>query len=154
MTDINALKDNFVVIFNQLFSSLGIEHKFMCEVPESSLNSVSEYSVLVGISGSYEGNIMFGFTKEPAIAMTAALMGTKNVNTIDFNVKAALADLFYDFAERVVSMSMAEESILLSNPAFITGQEMKAVISKAPAINLFFKIKGEKFSVSYYLAKM
>ena len=148
------VKDNFITRFNQLFSYLSIEHKFMCEVPESTLNSVAEYSILIGVNGSYEGNFMFGFTKETALEMAIALMGTKNVDKISFNVKAALADLFFDYAQRVINMSNLSGNILLSSPTFISGSNMKALISKVPAINFFCKVKGDKFSISYYLQKL
>ena len=153
MTD-SKVKDNFVTIFSQLFSYLNIENKFMCEVPESTLNSVAEYSVLIGVNGSYEGNFMFGFTKETALEIAAALIGTKNINKVNFNVQAALADLFFDYAQRVVNLSNLSNDILLSSPTFVTGASMKALISKVPAINFFCKVKGDKFSISYYLQKL
>ena len=56
MTNFNLI-DIFVKVFDDLFSYVDINHKFMCEVPESSLNSTEEVNTLVGISGDMEGSI-------------------------------------------------------------------------------------------------
>lgn len=153
MTNSN-LQENTTEIFSQLFSYLNIENKFMCEVPESSLNSIAGYNVLCGIGGDYEGNFMFGFTEKSAIDIVNALMDTKNVESIDGSVKSALADFFIDFTKRVIALTNPDDKILFSSPAYIAGNTMQAMISKVPAINLFFKIAGEKFSISYYLEKL
>lgn len=163
MTNFN-LNDIFVQVFSDLFSYMNINHKFMCEVPSSNLNSTEEVNTLVGISGDMEGNIMFGYTPATAEAISSKLMGVNDVKEIDIYVKSALADFFSEFCKRVINAirfesvynagSVSKDYTLLStNPTYISGGEMYGIISKVPSKKLFFKVNGEKFGIAYSLEK-
>ena len=161
MTNFN-LNDIFVRIFNDLFSHIGINHKFMCEVPASSLNSTESVNTLVGLSGDFDGNIMFGYTEQTAKEISAKLIGVDKINEIDFFTKAALADFYSEFCKRLThaikienlfnaSGSEKDYTLLSTNPTFIAGQGMSGIISKVPSKKLFFKVNGEKFGIAYSL---
>lgn len=49
-----------------LFSYMGLDYKFLCEVPESSLNSTERVNTIIGITGEIEGNIMFCYSFDTA----------------------------------------------------------------------------------------
>lgn len=153
--------DIFVKVFEDLFSYLGVSHKFMTEVPSSSLNSTEEVNTLVGISGDMEGNIMFGYTGKTAKEIAEKLIGGK-VDDIDIYAKAALADFYSEFCKRFTNkikvetafnLSSGEKNYILlsSNPTYIAGSEMFGAISKVPSKKLFFKVNGEKFGIAYSL---
>lgn len=153
--------DIFVKVFEDLFSYLGVSHKFMTEVPSSSLNSTEEVNTLVGISGDMEGNIMFGYTGKTAKEIAEKLIGGK-VDDIDIYAKAALADFYSEFCKRFTNkikvetafnLSSGEKNYILlsSNPTYISGSEMFGAISKVPSKKLFFKVNGEKFGIAYSL---
>lgn len=161
MTTFNMI-NIFVQVFEDLFSYIGINHKFMCEVPASSLNSTEMVNTLVGISGDMEGNIMFGYTDKTAKEIAAKLIGTKEVGDIDIFVKAALADFYSEFCKRFthkikvetafnISSGEKNYTLLSSNPTYIAGKEMFGAISKVPSKKLFFKVNGEKFGIAYSL---
>lgn len=154
--------DIFIQIFEDLFSYLGIDHKFMCEVPSSSLNSTEMVNTLVGISGDMEGNIMFGYTDKTAKEISAKLIGTDKIEEIDIYAKAALADFCGEFCKRFTHKIKVETSfnisngeknytLLTSNPTYIAGEDMFGAISKVPSKKLFFKVNGEKFGIAYSL---
>ena len=156
------LVDIFVQVFNDLFSYINMDHKFMCEVPSSSLNSTEKVNTLVGISGDLEGNIMFGYTDKTAQDIAAKLMGADKVTETDLYVKAALADFYSEFCKRVtaliklenlynVTKDMKDYALLSSNPTYISGMDMYGVISKVASKKLFFKVNGEKFGIAYSL---
>lgn len=155
------LIDIFVQVFNDLFSYLGVSHKFMCEVPSSNLNSTEEVNTLIGISGDMEGNIMFGYTDKTAKEIAEKLIGNK-VEDIDIYAKAALADFYSEFCKRFTQRIKVETAfnistgdknyiLLSSNPTYIAGAEMFGAISKVPSKKLFFKVNGEKFGIAYSL---
>lgn len=157
-----SLVDIFVQVFNDLFSYVGINHKFMCEVHESSLNSTEMVNTLVGVSGDMEGNIMFGYTSKTAQEIAATLMGAKEINEVDLYAKAALADFYSEFCKRVLNLirtkSLQETNddtkdyaLLSSNPTYVAGSDMYGVISKVASKKLFFKVNGEKFGIAYSL---
>lgn len=161
MTNFNIV-DIFVEVFNNLFSYIDMEHKFMCEVPESSLNSTEDVNTLVGISGDIEGNIMFGYTDKTAKEISAKLMGVEKNANIDIYLKSSLADFFSEFCKRSIQALRTENLynpegefkdyvILSSNPTYISGEDMNGLISKASAKKLFFKVNGEKFGIAYSL---
>ena len=161
MTTFNIV-DIVVEVFNSLFSYIGLDHKFMCEVPESSLNSTESVNTLVGISGDIEGNIMFGFTEKTANEIVSKLTGVNQNSEVDIYSKAALADFFSEFCKRTIN-TLRKESlynmsggakdyvVLSSNPTYIAGENMSGVISKSSAKKLFFKVNGEKFGIAYSL---
>jgi len=161
MTTFNMI-DMFVQVFEDLFSYIGINHKFMCEVPESTMNSTEMVNTLVGISGDMEGNIMFGYTDKTAKVIAAKLIGKKEIKDIDIYVKSALADFYSEFCKRFTHKVKVETAfniangeknyiLLSSNPTYIAGGEMYGVISKVPSKKLFFKVDGEKFGIAYSL---
>lgn len=161
MTSFN-INDVFVQVFNDLFSYIGINHKFMCEVPSSSMNSTEMENTLVGISGDMEGNIMFGYSDKTAREISAKLMGSEKVGDIDKYVKSALADFYSEFCKRFTQKIKVESTfnssqgdkkyiLLSSNPTCISGQDMYGAISKVPSKKLFFKVNDEKFGIAYSL---
>lgn len=156
------LIDIFVQVFNDLFSTIDINHKFMCEVPESSLNSTENVNTLVGISGDMEGNIMFGYTDKTAKEIAAKLIGKKEIEDIDIYVKSALSDFYSEFCKRVTHTIKIENlfnaagsekdyALLSTSPTYIAGENMFGVISRVPSKKLFFKVNGEKFGIAYSL---
>jgi len=161
MTTFNLI-DMFVQVFDDLFSYIDINHKFMCEVPESSLNSTEMVNTLIGVSGDVQGNVMFGYTDKTAMEIVAKLTGADNIEEIDMYAKAALADFFSDFCKRVthlikvenlynITEGMKDYTLLSSNPTYIAGADMYGVISKVASKKLFFKVNGEKFGIAYSL---
>lgn len=161
MTNFN-LNDIFVKVFDDLFSYIGINHKFMCEVPSSTLNSTEEVNTLVGISGDMEGNIMFGYTGKTAKEIAQKLTGSNDLKDIDMYAKGALADFYSEFCKRFThkirietafNLSSGEKNYILlsSNPTYISGEDMFGAISKVPSKKLFFKVNGEKFGIAYSL---
>lgn len=143
----------FIDVFDEVLSYFEMEHQFMREVPESTLNSTSPYSVLVGVSGNTEGNVMFGSSQKTVKELAAKLMGVKKIDEIDIYVKAAIADLYADFCKRVIGLLAIEGQTYSSEPTYIAGDNLKAMISQTPAINMFFRINGEKFQIAYNLIK-
>ena len=157
------LIDIFVKVFNDLFSYVDINHKFMCEIPASSLNSTEEVNTLVGISGEMEGNIMFGYTEKTAREIAQKLSGADvPTKDIDIFVKSALADFYSEFCKRVTyaikvesvcntEQDIKDYTLFSSNPTYVSGSSMYGMISKVPSKKLFFKVNGEKFGIAYNL---
>src|SRR5574344_549419 len=163
MTNFNLI-DIFVEVFNEMFAYIDLEHKFMCEVPESSMNSTEEYNTLVGVSGDLKGNIIFGYTKKTADSVSTKVIGnmTNLSDHLNFYDKAALSDFYSYFCKRVTeriktenlynfNAEIGEYTLLTSNPTCIAGSNMYGIISKVPSKKLFFKVGGEKFGIAYSL---
>lgn len=152
MASLNIVRA-FVSIFDELLAYLDIEHKFMCEVPESSLNSGEPVNVLIGITGDLEGNIMFGYAPETAKEIAARLMGAKSIDEFDTDSEAALADFCADFCKRFLQQAKIEYNLVSSYPSYVSGEHMYGMISKVPSKKLFFKVNGKKFNMAYNLEK-
>lgn len=155
--------DIFVQVFNDLFSYIGIDHKFIREVPESTLNSTEIVNTVIGITGDVEGNIMFSHSPKTALDIASKLMGTDNLTDVDLYAKSALADFYSEFCERFINLvkiaNMYEEAdtdkvynLLSTDPTYVSGENMYGVISKVPSKKLFFKVNGEKFGIAYSFA--
>ncbi len=157
------IADNLVQVFNDMFSYLEIDHKFLTEIPESSLNSTERVNTLVGITGDLEGNLMYSYSFKTAKDIGRKLMGTQDKLEIDFFLKAALSDFYSEFSKRFTNLvkiaNMYESldatkgyTLLSSNPTYVAGEDMYGMISKVPSKKLFFKVNGEKFGIAYSLA--
>src|SRR5574344_165441 len=129
MTNFNVI-NVFEQVFDELFSYIKLDHKFMFEVPASSLNSTEEVNTLVGISGDMEGNVMFGYTDKTAKAIAQKLIGKENISDVDIYVKSALSDFYSEFCKRFThkikvetafNISSGEKNYILlsSNPTYI-----------------------------------
>jgi len=164
----SSLIQIFVQVFNDLLAYLDIDHKFMCEVPESSMNSGEPVNLLISITGDMEGNIMLGYTRKTAEEIAAKLIGVEEINELDIYAQSALADFCGEFSKRVINLLTQEQALLasdsdniekekkeynllVSSPSYISGENMYAMISKVPSKKLFFKINGEKFNLAYNL---
>lgn len=164
------LFDIMVRVFNELTTYIDIDHKFMCELPESSLNSGEAVNVLIGITGDMEGNIIFGYAPQTAQAIAAKLVGAEEEENFKFDIyaKAALADFCSEFCKRVIYLAKKDYSmsqltlntdeqgkkdfdLLSSYPSYVAGDNMYAMIGKVPSKKIFFKIKGKKFNLAYSL---
>lgn len=158
-----------IQVLKDLLSYMDIDHKFMCEIPVSSMRSDEPVNVLVGIMGDINGNIMLGYSHKTAKEIAAKLIGVNDIENLDTYSQAALADFCIEFGKRFTN-SLKKEHEFLSNqqnidektekkeqncdlfvsfPIYIAGSGMDAIISKTPSKKLFFKINGEKFHLTY-----
>lgn len=159
----------FTQVFKDLLSYLDIDHKFMCEIPVSSMKSDEPVNVLIGIMGDMNGNIMLGYSDKTAKEIAAKLIGINEIKEMDFYSQAALADFCAEFGKRFANSLKKEQALLASQeslnataknktqdcdllvsfPIYIAGSEMDAIISQTPSKKLFFKINGEQFNLTY-----
>ncbi|GBF23100.1 chemotaxis protein CheX [Candidatus Gastranaerophilus sp. (ex Termes propinquus)] len=149
----SKITGKFIDVFDEVLSYFDMDHQFMREVPESTLNTTSPYSVLVGVSGATEGNVMFGSGKKTVLEIAAKLMGINKIDNIDIYVQSAIADLYSDFCKRVLGSLAYEGNVFSSEPTYISGENMKVMISQTEAMNLFFRVNGERFQIAYSLVK-
>lgn len=147
------LPKTFVSVFDEMLSYIEVDHKFMCEVPESSLNSGEPVNILVGITGDMEGNIMFGYAPDTAKDIVEKLVGSEAVRGFGYFEEAALADFCAEFCKRFIQQAKVEYNLVSSYPSYASGDNMYAMISKVPSKKLFFKINGKKFNMAYNLEK-
>ena len=152
MSTLNLAR-TFIIVLDEMFSYLDLDHKFMCEVPESSLNSGEPVNVLIGITGDMEGNIMFGYTPETSREIAAKLMGIDHLDKTDIYSQSALADFCTEFCKRFIALAKVEYNLVSSYPSYAAGDKMYAMISKVPSKKLFFKVNGKKFNMAYNLEK-
>jgi|GEM_PF-1478361 len=143
------LKKHFIEVFDEVLSYFDMEHQFMREVPESTLNTITDYNILIGVSGKAEGNILFGTDKKIVTELAAKLMGIKKAEEINIFVKTSLADLYVDFCKRTFAYMGLEDKVYITDPTYLYGPDMKVMIGQTPATNLFFKVNGEKFQIAY-----
>lgn len=157
-----------VQVFNDLLSYLQIEHQFMGEVSESSMDLVEPVNILIDIKGNMAGHIILCYTKTTAKEIAAKLMGIENLEELDIYAQAALVDFCGEFSKRVLNLIKQEQVLLASNPnsmgdkqkgynlvasnpRYLTGEEMQGMIKKISSRKLFFQINGEKFNLAYNL---
>jgi CheY-specific phosphatase CheX len=145
------VKDLFVNTFNEIFSYLDFDFKFLNEVPLSTLSNALQHNVLVGVNGSLCGNIMFSYSKKTFKALTSSMTGLKNLNDNDIFAVSSVVDLFSEFCKRLIKTFDNGDSILLASPISISGTDIRAMISQIPSRNLFFKVNDERLAIAFDL---
>ena len=150
----SAEKNIFIETFEEIFSYLDFDLKFLNEVPLSTLSNVLQHNILVGVSGSMRGNIIFSFNVKTFRELAACMMGSEKANEEDIFAVSAVADLFTEFCKRLIKFLNRNKEIFLSSPIGISGNGMTAMISPVPSKNLFFKLNGERLAIAYYLEEI
>ncbi len=144
-------KSVFVNTFNEIFSYLDFDFKFINEIPLSTLSNALQHNVLVGVSGALRGNIMFSYNQKTYQAITVGMTGIKGMDEDDIYATSSTVDLFTEFCKRLIKLFDNNENIFLSNPISISGNAIQAMISQVPSKNLFFKVNNERLAIAYYL---
>src|SRR5574344_268452 len=153
----DTAEKSFISVFEELFSFLGVDSQFVTIVPLSTLSNVLEYNVLVGVSGSVKGNIMYSYNEKIFRILTDKIIGNINFAGTDIFIQNAIYDFFIEFSKRVMLLAeMSDEDdkkVLLASPIGVMGHNINAMISQVPSKNLFFKVCGEKLAVAFFLEK-
>ena len=150
---VTSLKDPIVNACSELLPMFGLEYKFMCELPEKSLNSGDEVNILIGLSNGVEGNIVVGLTKDSALRIVSAMMGGMEVPELDMMAKSALSEFINMLGGNALGKVSDEikEGIDVSPATIVTGKKVFLMISRAPSKKLFFKLGETKFNIAYCL---
>jgi len=153
MNRIESLKDCIVPACAELFPMFGIEHKFLCELSESTFNSAEEINILAGLTQNLNGSIVIGMPKKAAFIIISAMMGGMEVTEMDMMSKSALCEMTNMLAAKIAAnaANIVGGLVDISTPTLITGENMMMMISKVPSKKVFFKLGDSKFNVSYAL---
>jgi len=146
-----SLKDPILQSCEHLFPSFGLECKFMCELPESSLNSADSVNILAGFSKGVQGNISLGLTKEATLAIVSGMMGGMQVSTLDEMGKSALNEFMTMLCGILITKIDVADIVHVSSPTIVMGSNLYLMISRAPSRKLFFKMGDTKFNIAYCL---
>ncbi len=149
MKDFN-FKDIIVAAATQIMPSFGLNHRFMCELPESSLNSVEDVSILVGLTNAVKGNILIGLPKEAAYDIASGMMGQSVYELNDITL-SCLSEFTIMLLNNALSRLRLEETIEVAPPTITTGDDVFIMISRSPSKKLFFKLQNTKFNIAYCL---
>ncbi len=147
MQDFN-FKDIIVAAANQIMPSFGLNHRFMCELPESSLNSVEDVSILVGLTNAVKGNILIGLPKEAAYDIVAGMMGQSVYELNDITL-SCLSEFTIMLLNNALSRLRLDDPVEVAPPTITTGDDVFIMISRSPSKKLFFKIQNTKFNIAY-----
>ncbi|MEI8389830.1 MAG: chemotaxis protein CheX [bacterium] len=148
---ITSLKEYVTAACTEILPMFGLEHKFMCELPEKSLNSCEEINILIGLTHGITGSMVVGLTKDSALKIVSGMMGGAEVPELDMMAKSALSEFMNILGGSTVGKIAAEinELVDISTPTIVTGKKMFLMISRAPSKKLFFKLGETKFNIAY-----
>lgn len=150
---ITSLKEHLTAACSELLPMFGLEHKFMCELPEKVLSSGEEVNILIGLTKGLTGSIVVGLTKEAALKIVSGMMGGAEVLELDDMGKSALSEFTNMLGGNTVGKIADElnELVDISPPTIVTGTKMFLMISRVTSKKLFFKLGETKFNIAYCL---
>jgi|GEM_PF-720644 len=150
MTDkITSLKSPITDACGEILQMFGLEHKFMCELSESSLNSAEDINIHLGLTQGLKGSIVIGLTLEAALYIISAMMGGMQVTELDDMGKSALGEFTNMLGGTTLGKLNSETLIDISPPTLAIGKKMFLMLSKAPSKKIFFKLNDTKFNIAY-----
>lgn len=145
----HSLKDPLIQACNDLFPQFGLTHKFMCELKESSLNSLEKYTILVGLTVGLSGNIVVSIPEKTALKIISAMMFGAEVKEIDEMGQSALCEFTNMLMGSTLTILSADINVDMAPPTLIVG-EGKIVLSRhVESKKLFFKLDDSKFNIAY-----
>ncbi len=143
------LKDALINSCNDLFSTFGIEHKFICELPEKNLNITEEINVVLGFTEGLKGNLILCLTNQAAIKIVSGMMGGAEVNELDDMGKSAISEFANMLGGSTIMQLQCKKLIDISPPNIVKGQKEAILINNTPSKKMFFKLADTKFSIAY-----
>lgn len=142
--DINK---SIIEAVSEMFQMFGLSVSFIEEIEEAHQFTGEEVNVLVGLADGLKGNIVLGFKKSTAVNIVSAMMGGMEVFELDFMAKSALGELANMTIGSAVMKLMWSETINLSPPTVVIGEDMTLTVSGNHSLRLKFNLSDEIFSI-------
>jgi len=146
-----VIKEEIVNACADLLPVFGIEHRFLCELGESSLNSSEKINIIIGLTNGVKGNIIIGLTKESAKKIISGLRGGKQIDELKKKELKTLGEFANMLSSKIIvklSDRLGKE-VNTSLPTIVTGVDTFLLISRAPSRKAFFKLQESKFNIAY-----
>lgn len=147
-----SLKDPLIQACNDLFPQFGLSHRFMCELKESSLNSLEKYTILIGLTVGLSGNIVVSIPENTALKIISAMMFGAEVTEIDAIGQSALCEFSNMLMGNTLTILSEQINVDMAPPTLIIGDGKIVLSNKVESKKLFFKLDDSKFNIAYQIA--
>jgi Predicted inhibitor of MCP methylation, homolog of CheC len=146
------LKDSFIKAVADVMPIFKLRPSYQYTKEEQLFIAAEQINVLNSFSHTLQGNIVFGFSKARALKIASNLRGVE-VHALDGAAKNAIGDITTLAVNVAISRFKAINSIAISPPTFICGENVLLMISRVKTTKLVFKIDGDSdlLSVAYYV---
>ena len=109
-------------------------------------------NVLSSFSHTLKGNIVFGFSKARALKIASLFKG-EELQVLDEEAKSTMNEITKLTVNLAIGKFKAVNSIFVSPPVLIIGDDMSLMISIVQTTRLIFQIDEDILSVSFYIEK-
>lgn len=141
------LKESFIQAVTDVLPIFKLRPLYQYTKEEKFLSSADQVNVLNSFSQTLQGNIVFGFSKERALKIVSILKG-KVVQTLDGEAKNAIGEITTLTVNVAMSKFKAINSIAISPPVFISGENVILMISRVKTTKLIFRLDDENDMLS------
>ena len=146
------LRESFVRAVTDVLPIFKLRPLYQYTKEEKFLSPANQINILNSFSHTLKGNIVFGFSKARALTVASTLRGIV-VQTLDGEAKNAIGEITTLVLNVAMSRYKAINSIAISPPVFISGENVFLMISRVKTTKLVFQLDGDSdlLSVSYYI---
>jgi CheY-specific phosphatase CheX len=148
------LKDSFIQTMSEVMPIFKVKPHFKCEeeVEAQFLVSAEQMNVLNSFSHAFQGNIVFGFSRALALKIVSNVKGAA-VPAIDDESQNTIGEIATLAVNVAMSKFKAINSIYISPPVFIGGENVISMISRVKTTKLFFQVEddNDRISIAYYI---
>jgi CheY-specific phosphatase CheX len=144
------LKESLIQAVTDVLPIFKLKPLYQYAKEEKFISAADQVNVLNSFSHTLQGNIVFGFSRARAIKIGSILKGIE-VQTLDGDSKNAIGEIITLAVNVAMSKFKAINSIAISPPVFISGENIILMISRAKTTKLVFQLDDENdlLSVAY-----
>lgn len=88
-----------------------------------------EYSVIIGVTGKYEGAVTMSIKEETAFFLASAMMGNKPVKELDKMSESALCELANITVSQSLMQAVGDDPFEITPPTFVKGNNVSFAVA-------------------------
>lgn len=142
------IKDAFVKSVQELFTLFNVSPQFIREEESEFLSSTDQVNILNSFSHTLKGNVVFGLSKSRALKMASLSIG-REIETFNAEAKKTISDITTFAVNLAIGKFRVVNSIYISPPVLITGDNLFSMISRVKTTKLVFQLNEDFLSVAY-----
>ncbi len=144
------LKEALIRAVEEVFPLFGMNPKYVREEETPLLTSAADFNVLNSFAQTLQGNIIFGFERTRALKIASLTKG-ENLLALDLDSKITIGEIATLAVNIAIGKYKTVNTIYISSPVLITGDNIQTMISHVKATKLFFELQEDFVSVAYHI---
>lgn len=142
------IKESFILSITKVFPIFKMKPVFKYEEESPLFAPAGQVNILNSFSHTLEGNVVFGCSR-PLGLKIASLAKGKETGILNDEAKRVIGDIVTLTVSVAISKYRSVNTIYISPPVFVTGDNVSFMISGVKTTRLVFQLDEALFSIVY-----